>query len=145
MTTVECPRIAWRADSDPPASSHLHQRNQVFRTTQCQQNGTVGRHIQSEHQVGPGEAGSIGTDPGPGIAPEYQSEIFEKFIQAPGGPRSGAGLGLAICKEIVERMGGEISVESEPGRGSTFRFSVPIAEAPGQLSLPWDTTWKSIP
>ncbi len=78
------------------------------------------------------------SDTGPGIEPEHQARIFEKFVRAPNGARSGAGLGLAICREIVERMGGEIHVESQPGRGAVFRFTVPAADSPGQLPLPWD-------
>ncbi len=67
------------------------------------------------------------SDTGPGIPPEQQVRIFDKFVKAPGNRRQGAGLGLAICREIVERMGGTIRLESEPGRGSTFRFTVPVA------------------
>ena len=69
------------------------------------------------------------SDTGPGIPPDQQVRIFDKFVKATGNRRQGAGLGLAICREIVERMGGTIRLESEPGRGSTFRFTVPVADA----------------
>ncbi len=69
------------------------------------------------------------SDTGPGIPPDQQARIFDKFVKATGNRRQGAGLGLAICREIVERMGGTIRLESEPGRGSTFRFTVPVAGA----------------
>jgi NtrC-family two-component system sensor histidine kinase KinB len=63
-------------------------------------------------------------DQGPGIEKKYVSRIFEKFFQVPGTP-SGTGLGLAISKEFIEAQGGSINVNSEPGRGSNFSFSLP--------------------
>lgn len=65
-------------------------------------------------------------DDGPGIPAEYQSRIFEKFAQISGRP-GGTGLGLAICREIVRAHGGSIWVESEPGQGSSFLFTIPIS------------------
>ncbi|MCF8026303.1 MAG: HAMP domain-containing protein [Desulfobacteraceae bacterium] len=66
-------------------------------------------------------------DDGPGIAPEYQSKIFEKFVQVKERENSGTGLGLAICKEIVRAHGGTIWVESAVGQGSTFTFTLPVS------------------
>jgi NtrC-family two-component system sensor histidine kinase KinB len=67
-------------------------------------------------------------DTGVGIAEEYLPRIFERFYRAPGqSGHSGAGLGLAIAKEIVEAHGGEISVQSKLGAGSAFSFTLPIA------------------
>ena len=65
------------------------------------------------------------TDTGPGIAPEFHERIFERFFRVPGTPGGGAGLGLAVAKEVVEGHGGTIGVASEPGRGATFWFSLP--------------------
>ncbi|HQF39833.1 MAG TPA: hybrid sensor histidine kinase/response regulator [Opitutaceae bacterium] len=71
------------------------------------------------------------TDDGPGIPPEQHNRIFEKFGQTAAGARQGgSGLGLAFCKMAVEAHGGGIGVESAPGRGSTFWFSLPASPAP---------------
>ena len=73
-------------------------------------------------------------DTGMGIAPDDQPKVFERFKQVGDtltDKPKGTGLGLPICREIVEHHGGRIWVESEPGRGSTFSFSVPIAAAEG--------------
>jgi signal transduction histidine kinase len=66
-------------------------------------------------------------DTGPGIAPEDQERIFEEFQQTDVGAqqREGTGLGLALSKRLVELHGGRIWVESEPGHGSRFVFSLP--------------------
>ena len=68
-------------------------------------------------------------DDGIGIPLEYQSKIFDKFVQIQGpAEHQGAGLGLAICKEIVRAHRGAIWVESSPGAGSTFTFTLPLAD-----------------
>jgi two-component system sensor histidine kinase VicK len=70
------------------------------------------------------------SDEGLGIAPEDQDLIFEKFHRLDPDMRrgvGGTGLGLYICRELVERMHGRIWVESEPGEGSTFTFELPVA------------------
>jgi CheY-like chemotaxis protein len=73
-------------------------------------------------------------DTGPGFTSADQEKIFAAFTQLPNqGPDqvAGSGLGLTICRELVQAMGGEIGVESQPGQGSTFHFTVPLV-----LSLP---------
>jgi len=67
------------------------------------------------------------TDTGTGIPSEYLPHIFEKFVQVPGAATGGAGLGLAISRLLVEANGGQISARSEPDRGSTFTFTLPVA------------------
>jgi signal transduction histidine kinase len=69
------------------------------------------------------------TDTGPGIPADEREKIFEEFHQIDSSStrrKGGTGLGLAISKRIVELHGGRIWVESEPGRGSSFRFVIPI-------------------
>jgi NtrC-family two-component system sensor histidine kinase KinB len=66
------------------------------------------------------------SDTGSGIPAEYLPHIFDKFVQVPGAATGGAGLGLAISRLIVEAHGGQISVQSEPHRGSTFTFTLPV-------------------
>jgi PAS domain S-box-containing protein len=71
------------------------------------------------------------TDTGPGIPLEHQPHLFNRFWQARRDDHRGAGLGLAICKHLVEAHGGRIGVDSAPGRGSTFWFSLLPAPASG--------------
>ena len=72
-------------------------------------------------------------DNGQGIPPEYQTRIFEKFVQVErkrAHLRTGTGLGLTFCKMVVEAHGGRIYVQSVPNEGSTFTFLLPLAAAP---------------
>ena len=66
-------------------------------------------------------------DTGSGIPTEYLPHVFDKFVQVPDSHTGGAGLGLTISKSIVEAHGGQISVQSQVGRGSTFTFTLPLA------------------
>lgn len=68
-------------------------------------------------------------DTGVGIALEHQGDIFERFTQVADGVNDGAGLGLSIARSLVKLMGGAISVDSSPGRGATFAFTVAAAIA----------------
>ena len=84
-----------------------------------------------------GEAATVAfavADTGIGMTPEQQARVFEPFSQAEAATArvfGGTGLGLSICRQFAAMMGGEITAESTPGAGSTFRFSLdlPLAEA----------------
>jgi len=68
-------------------------------------------------------------DTGVGIAPEHQARIFDAFQQGDRGvaqPQEGTGLGLTLSRQFVELHGGRLWVESEVGKGSTFRFTLPV-------------------
>lgn len=99
--------------------------------------GTLGTETVAGANDGvPGDAGTRAMlwlavhDTGQGIASDQLAAIFEEFHQAPAGRRAGgSGLGLTIAKRLVELHGGEIAVESAEGRGSRFRFTLPVADA----------------
>jgi two-component system, OmpR family, sensor histidine kinase KdpD len=70
-------------------------------------------------------------DRGPGLPPGDPNRLFEKFYRGSGvKPRSGAGLGLAICRGIVQLHGGKIHAENRPDGGAAFRFSLPLEGKP---------------
>jgi signal transduction histidine kinase/FixJ family two-component response regulator len=73
-------------------------------------------------------------DTGPGIPPEQVPHVFGAFWQARNADRRGLGLGLVIARGIVEAHGGRIWVESEPGRGTTFVFTLPAAPPSGAVA-----------
>jgi signal transduction histidine kinase/CheY-like chemotaxis protein len=83
-------------------------------------------------------------DTGVGIAPEVQARLFKPFEQAEAGSsrrHGGSGLGLAIARELVELMGGTVTLESALGQGSTFTVSLPLLEA----VAPWQEESASAP
>jgi signal transduction histidine kinase len=91
------------------------------------------KEIQIEASIGPdGRLFVRVRDFGIGIREEHQSNIFSKFyrVEETANRFQGLGIGLYICAEIIRRHEGEYGVESEPGRGSVFYFSVPVHDVP---------------
>jgi signal transduction histidine kinase len=80
-------------------------------------------------------------DQGIGISPAYHALVFEKFGQVENtlaGKPKGTGLGLPICKEIIAHHGGRMWLESAPGQGSTFYFSLPLNSQPPADNAAWN-------
>ena len=74
------------------------------------------------------------SDRGPGVPVELRSRLFERFAQLDSSDsrrRAGTGLGLNICRGIIERLGGRIGYRPREGGGSVFEFSLPAAKSPG--------------
>ena len=76
------------------------------------------------------------TDNGPGIPPDQLAHVFGAFWQARDADRRGVGLGLWIARAIVEGHGGRIWVDSVPGRGAAFRFTLPASDVPEARPVP---------
>lgn len=84
-----------------------------------------------------GHVGFAVTDTGIGIPPKLRQKLFRRFTQAAeGAEQTGSGLGLAICQRLVALMGGQIAVDSTPGRGSTFFFDLPLPPIPASGAPP---------
>lgn len=86
-------------------------------------------HIAIYSSIQPDEVIVSVADNGVGIDPRHHSRVFGVFRRLHGDEHPGSGMGLAICKAAVERLGGRIWVESTPGAGSIFRFAVPRLES----------------
>lgn len=87
------------------------------------------------------------TDTGTGIEPEHRSTVFDSFTR-PIAPdervRPGTGIGLAICKRLVGDMGGQIGVESEPGEGSRFWFTLPLSRGSEPLDVHAEKAFENL-
>ncbi len=111
--------------------------NLVGNAVKFTQNGAIRVEVLHRGPRGPTEI--LVRDTGPGIAREDLSRIFEDFVTLdPSYARkaAGTGLGLGIVRRIVTRMGGRITVDSEVGRGSTFRVTLPLTILEGAKPLP---------
>ena len=113
--------------------------------------GTIRMVVQEVELAGVGHVVFEVSDTGIGIAPEHIERIFAPFVQADPAPtrrHDGSGLGLAISRQFAAMLGGEITVESEPGKGSVFRVQLPrsyvdprragivVASLAGSIRLP---------
>lgn len=93
-----------------------------------------GNSIRVDAQISDGFVQIVVGDTGIGVPKEFHETIFDKFRQLGAttkGVREGTGLGLAITRELVTKQGGQIWMESEPGKGSRFTFTIPVAKAHG--------------
>ena len=83
-------------------------------------------------------------DDGPGVPLEDQVRIFDHFVRGRrAGSGGGAGLGLAVAREIILAHGGSIWVDSGPGPGSVFSFTLPLADAEGANAREAAPPWRS--
>jgi signal transduction histidine kinase len=118
---IAIPEVRVLADRDRAGHIFSNLLNNALRHTPRDGSITVGASVIN------GAVRFTISDTGSGIAKEYQERVFEKFFQVPESGPKGTGLGLYIAKEIVRAHGGDIGVESEPGKGSTFWFTLQAA------------------
>jgi len=94
-----------------------------------------GTTIAISAEVGHEELVVSVADEGPGLPAGEEERIFDKFHRAaPEGPQSGVGLGLSICKAIVQAHGGTIAAENLPAGGAVFRFTLPLVGSPPEMA-----------
>jgi PAS domain S-box-containing protein len=110
-------------------------RSLIANSVRYQKKGNVPHITITSKPAANGMARIEVTDNGSGIAPEYHQSIFVMFKRLHlRSEYEGIGVGLTICKKIVEQHGGKIGVESEPGKGSTFWFTMPAAKTPAAIA-----------
>jgi NtrC-family two-component system sensor histidine kinase KinB len=130
---VEAKALALDVDVAPDLPQVFVDRDQIDRVignlvTNAARATPEGGRITVSAASRPGAVAISVADTGAGIPRDYLAKIFEPFVQVPDASGGGAGLGLTISRRIVEAHGGELSVQSEVGKGSTFTFTVPLAE-----------------
>jgi two-component system sensor histidine kinase KdpD len=94
----------------------------------------VGTTIELSAQARSDEVVVQLADRGPGLLPGTESRIFDKFYRSQPGSAGGVGLGLTICRGIVEAHGGEITARNRSGGGAVFMFTLPLTETPPEMS-----------
>jgi PAS domain S-box-containing protein len=133
-------KVRYELQAPVPAVSINADRERLLQVmTNLLSNGAkfspAGEAIVVAASVADGFARVTVADRGSGIPVEFRSRIFGKFAQADGSntrKQEGTGLGLAISKSIIEKMGGRIGFESEPGNGAVFYFELPLADDAGK-------------
>jgi two-component system NtrC family sensor kinase len=130
------------ADDLPALWADGHQLHQVLvnivaNAHQAMRHSLTPRHISitTRFALASQRVGLEITDSGPGIPAEIRARIFEPFFTTKP-PGQGTGLGLSLCRGIVEEHGGAITVESELGRGTTFRIALPVVPQPAGAGGP---------
>jgi len=158
----EGPRLETRVDPGVPRTV-LGDRVKLLHVLQQLLRNAVEHTPEGRVTVTARAAGSKGdrtvvaitvADTGVGIPPEARAGLFEAFAES-GGRRGRAGLGLALSRDLVRALGGEIGIESDPGRGTSVTFTVPLAPgdpertvaaaAPPPTPLPRPPAWRSRP
>jgi two-component system sensor histidine kinase KdpD len=95
----------------------------------------AGTSISISAEAGQEELVVAVADEGPGLPPGEEERVFDKFHRAaPEGAQSGVGLGLSICKAIVQAHGGSITAENLPAGGAVFRFTLPLTGSPPEIA-----------
>jgi signal transduction histidine kinase len=128
--------MQYRAGELPPVQADRHRIMQVLSNLigNSLKFTPPGGRIDVEASGEDGQVRFMVRDTGPGIPREHLHDIFSPYWQAKRTERLGAGLGLPIAKGIVESHGGRIWVESEPGQGTAFYFTLPAAEAQTEVT-----------
>ncbi|MDD5134648.1 MAG: ATP-binding protein [Phycisphaerae bacterium] len=125
---IEVPGPLPNIDMDPVQIRQL-MYNLIANSVKYQKEGNTPHIAITSRPAADGKVKIEVTDNGIGIAPEYQQAIFNIFKRLHSRDEyEGIGIGLAVCKKIVEKHGGKIGVESQPGNGTTFWFTVPQAK-----------------
>jgi NtrC-family two-component system sensor histidine kinase KinB len=131
---VEAKGIALVADLPPDLPAVLADRAQIERVvanlvTNSARATPKGGRITVTAEPRDGQVAIAVTDTGVGIPAEYLRRIFEPFVQVPNGTGGAGGLGLAISRKLIEAHHGQMTVQSEPGAGAVFTFTLPIVSA----------------
>lgn len=127
QTRVPALRIALDLTEAPPIQADSVRLGQVLENLfDNALKHAPGSPVKILLQASPDQQTIVFADEGPGIPPQHLPFIFERFYRAPGESAArGTGLGLFICREIVRAHGGQISVETSPGKGTAFRIDLP--------------------
>ncbi len=132
QTRVPTLRIALDLEDAPPLQADVVRLGQVLENLfDNALKHAPGAPIQITLRATPDTQTIVFADEGPGIPPQHLPFIFERFYRVPGESAvRGTGLGLFICREIVRAHGGQISVETSPGKGTAFRIDLPLQPPP---------------